>query len=1090
MGSGPNFADHKNPRPVIQVGNPGDVGEVEMSDLVITTTGGSAGAIGIEWNLRASAQGTAGLWDVHIRLGGAKGTNINAANCPTSSTDATKCASAFLGLHVTKTGSGYFENVWVWNADHDLDDPNQTQINVFSGRGILVESALGPVWLVGTASEHHVIYQYAFNNAQNVWAGLIQTETPYFQPTPKPLAPFSINPTYGDPAGASLDAWGLVVTNSFQIYVYGAGLYSFFQACVPNRNCQDSMILVDSRSAGIYLYQLTTAGTTNMITYTGGDVVALQADNINGFASTLSFWEADGDGSGGPGDSGSGGFDSFSDIPWNPNPYPSPGAASETFIGAISSVVVPIPTTTVFVTVGGAIITLNSGGTPVNALIPSTISEPNAITPTWTFNILPPTSVPSITFTAPLSGAETFSTVVPSPTTGAVTITGPAGAVWMLTAGSSGASILGTLPTSIGISGGTTPTAVPPVGWLGPWTDPIFPHSVTTMQPVQPESIPATGCDLGNIYLRRDDHKLPIPTATKTISAGGATIVLNSGGTPVNGPLASQCTEVAGILPSWSQDIIPPPGASIITFTGPLTSTPTWLTTVPVPPKSDSPEETATGPPGDKNRCNDLNFWSLLFGLIIHPCLPLDVGIIGGITPVPIPPPGWSGPWTNPIPRPTPPPPGGGDDDQTTSQASSSSSSDAACPTKPANLDLPDDDDNADWDDQGSDPDQRRRDIQIIPRASVPAARRSLQEFNATYDLQRINATHSHLLFRRNRHIKIANCDALEIDSPTNVLLGAGNYITLDPRRANWETILISQAVGGKPAVAGETNRYISQFTNAAPINADCDWIRENLFDYVRADGTTMGIAIIRTIDSASTNTLLLYRWVDKPLNQAKSNVVNRNSADAAHPPQLVPLRRLLQDGEFDDDAQEIYSAEDFLRHLAAVGQYFGGTAPIFREIALRVQNFLSEITPSDVIDDDSSLPLQFNNWLTNLVNTYPNGCTSRGQNAWNYYQRPVPACYELFSHGTNLLPPPPQSPRCNVPGTAGAIAYVQSFGGANGAVQIMGSGNTDFYAGWRLTRCLILALDRTSSMMSPRALLGTLPPTSRSCATVWAHRM
>lgn len=133
---------------------------------------------------------------------------------------------------------------------------------------------------------------------------------------------------------------------------------------------------------------------------------------------------------------------------------------------------------------------------------------------------------------------------------------------------------------------------------------------------------------------------------------------------------------------------------------------------------------------------------------------------------MPIPPPGWSGPWTNPIPRPTPPPPGGGDDDQTTSQASSSSSSDAACPTKPANLDLPDDDDNADWDDEGSDPDERRRDVQIIPRGesqiasrvfvvvkhiSVPAGRRSLQEFNATYDLQRINATHSHLLFRRNR---------------------------------------------------------------------------------------------------------------------------------------------------------------------------------------------------------------------------------------------------------------------------------------------------------------------------------------------------
>jgi hypothetical protein len=54
-----------------QVGNAGDVGVVELSDLVITTTGGSAGAIGIEWNLDATSPGAAGLWDVHVRLGGA-----------------------------------------------------------------------------------------------------------------------------------------------------------------------------------------------------------------------------------------------------------------------------------------------------------------------------------------------------------------------------------------------------------------------------------------------------------------------------------------------------------------------------------------------------------------------------------------------------------------------------------------------------------------------------------------------------------------------------------------------------------------------------------------------------------------------------------------------------------------------------------------------------------------------------------------------------------------------------------------------------------------------------------------------------------
>ncbi|KAJ7258913.1 exo-beta-1,3-glucanase [Mycena rebaudengoi] len=231
MGSGPKFANQNTPTPVLRVGNPGDTGAVEISDLVITTTGGSAGAIGIEWNVKASSQGAAGMWDVHVRLGGTKGTNINAANCPTSSTNAAKCASAFLGFHITRSGSGYFEvgaYSGVHYSDHDLDDPAESKLNVFSGRGVLVEST-GPVWLVGTASEHHVIYQYAFNKARDIWAGLLQTETPYFQPTPKPPAPFSINPLYGDPAGPLTDAWGLVITLSSNIFVYGTGLYSFFQ---------------------------------------------------------------------------------------------------------------------------------------------------------------------------------------------------------------------------------------------------------------------------------------------------------------------------------------------------------------------------------------------------------------------------------------------------------------------------------------------------------------------------------------------------------------------------------------------------------------------------------------------------------------------------------------------------------------------------------------------------------------------------------------------------------------------------------------------------------------------------------------------
>ncbi len=84
--------------------------------MVISTVGGSQGAIGIEWNVAASSQGSTGMWDVHVRLGGAKGTNIDISHCPTSQTNLNTCASSFLGIHITTTGSGYFENVWVWNA--------------------------------------------------------------------------------------------------------------------------------------------------------------------------------------------------------------------------------------------------------------------------------------------------------------------------------------------------------------------------------------------------------------------------------------------------------------------------------------------------------------------------------------------------------------------------------------------------------------------------------------------------------------------------------------------------------------------------------------------------------------------------------------------------------------------------------------------------------------------------------------------------------------------------------------------------------------------------------------------------------------
>ncbi|KAF7360849.1 Glucan 1,3-beta-glucosidase [Mycena sanguinolenta] len=1169
MGSGPNFADQNSPRPVIQVGNPGDIGQVEMSDFVITTTGGSAGAIGIQWNLDAAAQGVAGLWDVHVRLGGAEGTNINAANCPTSSIDVAKCASAFLGLHISESGTGYFENVWVWNADHDLEDPNQTMINSFSGRGILVESATGPVWLVGTASEHHVIYQYAFNNAQNIYAGLIQTETPYFQPTPIPPAPFSTNPTYGDPSESVLDAWGLVITNSYDMFVYGAGLYSFFQtysqaglslACVPNRNCQNSMVLVDGQSEAVYIYQLTTTGSTNMISYPGNISVALQADNIDGYASTLSFWETTGTGGSNSSNTGNG-SNPFCRLQF----HTMECAASETFVAGGSTTILPIPTETTIITVGGQYIFLNPGGTPVTNLLPSTVSEVNAVVPTWSLPILPPASG-SITFTAPISGTETFSTIVSSPSSGVIeTVTGPGGAVWTLSGGSNGPTIVGTLPTTVGIVDGTTPTPVPPVGWVGPWSDPVFSfycddraasaikygynleyavfglvaHPEPYYSVTDPNPFPPPGATSETFICSGTTTSFLIPTATTTISAGGATITLNSGGTPVGGPLATQCSEVGGIFPTWSLDIIPPPGASTVTFTGPLTGTPTWITTVPVPPKTESTGVNVNGPPGDHNRCNSNDFWSLLFNLVIDPCLPLDVGIIGGLTPtafvqVPIPPPNWVGPWTPPIVRPTPTPSDESNSESMSmtmsSSMSSQSSSASACPTMPADLTLPDEADNADWDDEGTDPDRRRgphanrkarrgqgyavvdtpKILAVLGKAiseKVATALRWLSSWrwearpnldpslaksrtpsttavvNSTHNEQ-VKGTPAHTLLRRAaRRINIPRCSGVSVTNTDTVLLGPADYVHLDPAGPITGTTLVGVPVPGQP-VGQVVNQehvfelgYIGQWVGTAPMtDGDCTWVQTNLIDYVRADGSTMGLALVQAIDQTSNMV-----WVDKPLNQAKSNVVNQNADTAANPPQRALMDSIGNYNSFFAASNTIYRVEFFLRNLAAVGQYFGGTSQIFQATALRVQNLLSEITPSTVIVEDSSLPLVFNTWLRNLVNTYPNGCTSRGMNAWNYYvntvmrplsaklQMPIPTCFSLITAGiynpstftaSLLIPPAPTSPRCNVPGTEGQVTWVQSvppgqqppvgtlqYGPNNGNVRIMGSGNTDFYA-------------------------------------------
>lgn len=130
--------------------------------MLVSTQGEQAGAILIQYNLRPSCHrnlddGISGLWDVHTRIGGFAGSKLQAPDCVTNPnvtiTAANlnrKCIAAYMSMHVTKFSDGlYMENNWLWTADHDLDDAlnNNKQITVYAGRGLLIESDKGQLWL-------------------------------------------------------------------------------------------------------------------------------------------------------------------------------------------------------------------------------------------------------------------------------------------------------------------------------------------------------------------------------------------------------------------------------------------------------------------------------------------------------------------------------------------------------------------------------------------------------------------------------------------------------------------------------------------------------------------------------------------------------------------------------------------------------------------------------------------------------------------------------------------------------------------------------------------------------------------------------
>jgi len=316
--SGSYFNNINKRQAVLKIGNPGQSGSVELSDMIVSTQGPQAGAVLIQYNLASSASNPSGIWDVHTRIGGFAGSQLQLAQCPTTPNVLTppaainsNCVAAAISLHLTPKSSGFFDlGSWLWTADHDVDDPSLTQITIYTGRGLLDESA-GPVWLVGTAVEHHSKYQYQFANAANVFAGFIQTETAYYQPNPPAGVAFPTDATIHDPVFANVstatnltasnssipseDGWGLRVYNSKNILIYGAGHYSFFDnynVTCSNQGggevCQNHIVDIQG-SSGVSIYNLNTVGTHYAVDLNGVDGV-FYADNLDGFVDTVAIF--------------------------------------------------------------------------------------------------------------------------------------------------------------------------------------------------------------------------------------------------------------------------------------------------------------------------------------------------------------------------------------------------------------------------------------------------------------------------------------------------------------------------------------------------------------------------------------------------------------------------------------------------------------------------------------------------------------------------------------------------------------------------------------------------------------------------------
>ncbi|KAB5577639.1 hypothetical protein GE09DRAFT_1213862 [Coniochaeta sp. 2T2.1] len=229
---GQKFSDPKNPRVMLKVGNAKDIGSVEMQDLILTTKGATAGAILMEWNVQAKTQGSAALFDVHARIGGVLGTGLTEKECPSSQTDPKgQCQAASLVMHLTQDASGYFDNMWLWTADHNIDDPN-------------LDDAYNDMPFTSAYTRNSPVQK-----ATNI------------------------------PVVTSL---GLILQNSHNIHIGGAGTYSWFsyytQECIDLHTCQNVLWYAKDNFENVRVQHIIGIGAKYVLVSEGKGILA--TDNL------------------------------------------------------------------------------------------------------------------------------------------------------------------------------------------------------------------------------------------------------------------------------------------------------------------------------------------------------------------------------------------------------------------------------------------------------------------------------------------------------------------------------------------------------------------------------------------------------------------------------------------------------------------------------------------------------------------------------------------------------------------------------------------------------------------------------------------